>query len=254
MLTKMTCVVVLAAGASLLAGAAPGQETPPKIDAHTLLIELQEMVKEIPDTKEGCQAAIEKIRAWQERRFEELQAQRISPKYGFEYQWVPQDYEDSRACTEVLLSEEKAVQGRYSLKMMMDLVAGDEQKSKGEIWVNMLENPPAGEHIPLNLRGRTVTAWVYAARAARGERSRPNGFQVFVKDKDNKNQYGPWHNVTPEDWFDISLKVSPFKPMGGHMDLGFDPTQIIAVGVKMGAGGGSKAKYKGPVFIDAVDW
>lgn len=254
MLNKMTCVVVLAAGASLLAGAAPGKETLAKIDAYTLLIELQEMVKEVPETKEGCQAALEKIRAWQETRLKELQDQRIRPKYGFECQWVPQDYEDSRACTQVLLSKERAVQGRYSLKMMMDLVAGDKERDKGEAWINMLENPPHGEHIPVNLRGRTVTASVYAPRGARGERSRPNGFQVFVKDKKWKSQYGPWHNVREEDWMDISLKVSRFNPPGGHTDPGFDPTQIIAVGVKMGAGGGSKAKYKDPVFIDAVDW
>lgn len=254
MLKKMTCVVVLAAGASLLAGAATSRVPLLKIDAHSLLVELQEMVKEIPQTREACQAALEKVRAWRETRWKQLQNQGIRPKYSFEYQWMLQDYEDSRACTQVLLSEEKALQGDYSLKMIMDLVGGHKERGKGEAWVNMLENPPYGEHIPVNLRGRTVTIWVYAPRGARGERSRPNGFQVFVKDKDYKSQYGPWHNVTEEGWFEISLKVSPFKPIGGHMDTGFDPGQIIAVGVKMGAGGSSKAVYEGPIYLDAVDW
>jgi hypothetical protein len=38
------------------------------------------------------------------------------------------------------------------------------------------------------------------------------------------------------------------------MEPGFDPNQIISVGVKMGVGGGSTATYKGPIFIDGVDW
>lgn len=255
MLNKIACVAVFVIGASLLAsGVSKTNETPEKIDAHTLLIELQEMVKEIPETKEGCQAAIEKIRLWQEMRSKELQKQGIHPKYGFECGWISQDYEDSRACTQVLLSEEKTLQKRCSLKMIMDLIGSDKHKSKGEAWVNMLQNPPAGEHIPVNLSGRKIVAWVYAPRGARGDRSKPNGFQVFVKDKNWKSQYGPWHNVTEENWFDISLKVSPFAPTKGYMDDGFDPTQIIAIGVKMGAGGGSTETYNGPVYVDGVDW
>lgn len=255
MLKKIAFVIVFVVRVSLVAGgAATTKEMSGKIDAYTLLTELEEMVKEVPDTKEECQAVLKKISAWQKKKRKDLQAQRISPKYGFECQWIPQDYEDSRACTQVLPSNERAIEGGWSLKMMMDLIGGDEQKNKGEAWVNMLENPPHGEHIPVNLRGRTVTASVYALHGARGERSRPNGLQVFVKDKGWKSQYGPWHNVEEEDWMDISLKVSRFKPRGGYVDPGFDPTQIIAVGVKMGAGGGSKATYKDPVYVDGVNW
>lgn len=255
MAKKLVFAVILTGSIGLAAiGVTTDKETSLKIDAHTLLIELQEMVKEVPDTKEGCQAALERIHAWQKKRFEELQNQGMHPKYGFECGWIPQNYEDSRACTQVVLSDERAMQGRYSLKMTMGLVGSDKHKSKGEAWVNMLQNPPGGEHIPVNLLGRTIVAWVYAPRGARGDRSRPNGFQVFVKDKNWKSQYGPWHNVTEENWFDISLKVSPFAPMDGYMDDGFDPTQIIAIGVKMGAGGGSTETYNDSVYVDGVDW
>lgn len=242
-------------GVSLIAGEeSKTKETPQKIDAQTLLIELEGMMKDIPATKEGCQRLLENISKWEKEKRASLQKQATHPKYGFECGWIPQDYEDSRACTQVLLSEEKAMQGHYSLKMMMDLVGGDKHKSKGEAWVNTLENPPVGEHIPVNLQGRTVTAWVYAPAGARGKWNKPNGFQIFVKDKDYKSEYGPWHNVTEEDWFKISLKVSPFAPENGSMDAGFDPGQIIAIGVKMGAGDGSTAMYKGHVFIDGIDW
>jgi hypothetical protein len=38
------------------------------------------------------------------------------------------------------------------------------------------------------------------------------------------------------------------------MEPGFDPSQIIAVGLKLGAGGGSTAVYQGPIYVDAVNW
>ena len=181
----------------------------------------------------------------------------VTSKYGFESDtmgWKAQDYEDSRACAQVMRSADRAKDGRHSLKMMMNLVGGDENRSKGEAWVNMLAKPPKGERAPLNLERRAITAWVYAPEGARGERSRPNGFQVFVKDKKWRNEYGPWQNVVEGEWVKLSLTVSASEPESGWMDDGFDPKQIIAVGVKMGAGGESSATYKGPVYVDAVDW
>jgi hypothetical protein len=193
------------AATTSLVGACSGQETPPEkpatIDAQTLLTELEGMIKDIPDTKEGCQKLLENISAWQKEKRATLQKQATHPKYGFECGWKPQDYNDSKACTQVLLSEEESVQEHYSLKMMMDLIGGDKQKSKGEAWVNMLEYPPIGEHVPVNLLGRTVTAYIYAPMdlGARGKGNKPNGFQIFVKDKNYKSEYGSWNDVTEGD-------------------------------------------------------
>jgi len=180
-----------------------------------------------------------------------------SVRYSFENAiqgWQAQDYEDSMACERVGRSEERSKEGRYSLRMVMDLVGGDSHKSKGEAWVNMRENGPKGVKVPANLDKRTITAWVYAPKGARGEPSRPNGFQLFVKDSDWRSEYGAWLNVKEGQWTRISLPVTSSKPSKGWMDKGFDPTRIIALGVKMGAGGGSDAKYKGAVFVDAVEW
>ncbi|UCG56893.1 MAG: hypothetical protein JSU70_18760 [Phycisphaerales bacterium] len=255
MLNRIACVIVLMVGASLVGScAAATNKTDGRIDAHTLLADLKEMIKETPETKQKCQEMLENIRAWREKSWKQLQGQSVSPKYGFEYQWKPQTYEDSMACTQALFSDERHVEGNCSLKMMMDLVGGHKRRSKGEVWVDMRDHPPVGEHVPVNMLGHTVAASIYAPWRARGKPDKPNGFQVFVKDKDYRSQYGPWHNVREAEWFKISLNVSPFAPRGGHMDSGFDPTQIIVVGVAMGAGGGSKATYKGPVYVDGVDW
>jgi len=48
--------------------------------------------------------------------------------------------------------------------------------------------------------------------------------------------------------------VSNSVAENGYMEQGFDPRQIIAVGIKIGAGGGSTAVYQGPIYVDAVDW
>lgn len=260
---KTTIAVVFAVSAASLVGACSAQQRhqkkPAKIDAHTLLADLREVLKRTPDTEKGCQALLQEIRDWQQTKLTELMSQPKSVKYDFEYQWVPQDYNDSQACTQVLFSEEQAYGGTKgsSLKMMMDLVDGDKHKRSGEAFVDMRNYPPVGEHIPVDMRGRTVSAYVYTPRRARGTPDRPNGFQVFVKSKsadDKECKYGPWYNAREMEWQEIKLRVSRDPPKiedGEFMTPGFDPNQIVIVGVKMGAG---RKGYKGPVFVDAVSW
>ncbi len=168
--------------------------------------------------------------------------------------WVAQDYEDSQGCTKVSRSDEKGHGGRHSLKMRMDLIGKHKHKSTGEAWVDWQDDPPPGERIPADMLNRTITVWVYAPRGSRGERGKPNGFQVFVKDENWKSQYGTWKNVREGEWSQISLTVSTDKPRGGYVDQGFNPKRIIAMGVKMGIGGRSSAKFKGAVYIDTVKW
>ena len=168
--------------------------------------------------------------------------------------WVAQDYEDSRACVQVEWSNEAAEDGQYSLKLFMELIGGDTQYSKGEAWVNLLDNPPAGKTIPADLTNRTISMWVYAPQESKGDRKKSNGFQIFVKDENWNSEYGTWSNVVEGQWVKITLTVSASKPEDGYMDQGFDPSRIIAVGIKMGAGGGSTAKFIGVIYVDAVDW
>lgn len=182
---------------------------------------------------------------------------RIRSRFSFEVGptgWMPQDYKDSRACIQVLQSKDLAQEGTYSLKMIMDLVGGHPEKSKGEAWVNLVETSPGGETFPADFSSRTITAWIYAPPGARGDGSKPNGFQLFAKDKDWRSLYGTWRNIVEGQWTEISLAVGNSAPHWGYMDPGFDPTQVVAIGVKMGAGGGSVATFTGAVYLDAVDW
>ncbi|MBL8153330.1 MAG: hypothetical protein JNM70_04025 [Anaerolineae bacterium] len=176
--------------------------------------------------------------------------------------WYPQDYITSRACVEVSQSDQVARNGQYSLEMSMNLIGADESLSQGEALVAITFDPPiglTGEQPPFDLDGYTITIWVYSPEGSRGDPNHPNGFQILVKDAAFKSQYGIWHNIDKEDqWIPVTLTVSNKLPRRGankgYIDEGFDPTQIVMIGLKMGTGGESKAAYKGPVYVDSVSW
>ena len=179
------------------------------------------------------------------------------PKFGFEdgpMEWIVQTYKDSRACVRVAHSEEQARSGKGSLEVVMALVGGDASRSKGEVWINLKESSPKGVKLPVNLAGRTLTVWVLAPYGARGDRDRPNGFQLFVKDANWKSYYGSWKNVIEGQWVQLAISPGRAAPEGGYVDRGFDPAQINAIGVKMGSGDGSRAKFEGSIYVDHVDW
>lgn len=205
-------------------------------------------------------------------------------KYDFEgpLEWEARIFPDTMACSEVVHSDrpdpkgaheeeiklpdripkDKAIarreallalgdqNGGHVLEMKMDLVAQHEEKSSGEAFVALEEKA-------INLKGKIVSALIYAPAGSRGLLESPNGFQIFVKDKDFNCEYGPWYNIIRENtWFPIFLEVSDSKPkgQGSYMKPGFDPNSIIEIGIKMGAGGKSTATYKGSVYVDDVDW
>jgi hypothetical protein len=184
----------------------------------------------------------------------------VNSKYGFENEltgWIPQTYENAMACFQVSQSDEKAKDGLFSLKLDMDLIGGNESKSQGEAWVDMRNFPPIDEALPLksiDFTNRTITMWVYAPAGSVGDNSKPNGLQIFVKDVNFKSNYGAWTNIVENQWIQLSFAVTASAVENGYVDKGFDPSQIIVIGIKMGSGGGSTAIYNGPIYIDAVNW
>jgi hypothetical protein len=170
--------------------------------------------------------------------------------YGFEE--GAEGWSTSGGCTAARPSGAESKSGQFSLALGMALGPAERQ---GEAWVDLRQNHPAGiPAVPANLGGRTVTAWVYAPRGARGDQQRPNGFQLFVKDVEWRAAYGGWQNVVEERWVRVSLELGGARSPSGFVAPGFDPSRIIAVGVKFALGGDPTAKYDGTVYLDAVDW
>jgi hypothetical protein len=182
------------------------------------------------------------------------------PMYSFENfanGWIPQAYYSTMACTQVSNATEIVKDGQYSLKLQMHLIGNNEQNNRGEAWVDMRNYAPSTAQNPfvsLDLNNRTITMWVYAPTGAIGDNNKPNGLQIFVKDIHWHGSYSTWTNVVENEWVQLSFTVSTAAIENGYIEPGFDPSQIIAVGLKAGAGGGSTAVYQGPIYIDAVDW
>lgn len=175
----------------------------------------------------------------------------VAVKFGFEADrplgWTCGDYEKAQACKQVTHFNELHQEGLSSLKFDLDLAGGHARRGSGEIWIDVNANPPAGQTGPVSLAGRTLTAWVYAAPGAVGDKSKPNGLQLFVKDGDWTAQYGPWQDVMEGQWTQVSFPMGAATPE-------FDPSQVNAIGLKIASGEGSEAKFQGAIYVDAVNW
>jgi serine/threonine protein kinase len=180
-----------------------------------------------------------------------------SSKYGFEQsteKWVKQIFQDSQAVAAVKQSKERAKFGCYSLELTVDLIGNDPQQSKGEAFVDLISPPSI--NAPVNLEGVEITIWAYVPRKAAGDSNHPSGIQVFVKDREKRSEYGSWLNLTgnTDKWVPVRLTPSKEMPPDGHKDQGFDPTNLVAVGLKISAGTNSTATYSGPIYVDGVSW
>jgi len=172
-------------------------------------------------------------------------------RYGFEkgpVRWTIETDESSQGVINLSRSNDQAKFCKHSLKLMTNLEGGHRNRSKGEAYI---------EFNPQNLEEKPITIWVFVPDSAIGERQHPNGLQVFVKDINWQAEYGTWNNITPqivEQWEKITLTPSRVRPIGGYIDQGFDPTQIKSIGIKIAIGDSSASTYRGPIYIDSVDW
>ncbi len=188
-----------------------------------------------------------------------------SAKYNFETTaqgWQAQTWIDSQGITAVARDTTKAKNGVASLRCTVNLQGGDESQlpnTKGEAWVDMQNNPPAGVTVPVDLSNATVSVWLFLPAEAAGDPSRPNGIQIFFKDSNWKNRYSSWHNIgnppyglATDSWVQVTVNCA--SENWAYEDAGFDMSKVRAIGVKIGTGGGSTATFNGYIWIDSVDW
>jgi len=179
--------------------------------------------------------------------------------YPWTTSWKAQTYTDSQAITAVSITTDCAHSGVGGLEMTVDLVGGHPNKSNGEVFVDLRYHPPLLEPpccltAPVDFDGVQICAYVWCPQGSRGDLSRPNGLQVFVKDEEWRSFYGSWHNIEERQWNHVCVTPSTTAPPGGYMSPGFTPTQTVLLGVKVGAGGGSTATFSGTMCLDDVGW
>jgi hypothetical protein len=183
-------------------------------------------------------------------------------RYGFDegtMGWVPQTHIGDQAVIDV---QQQIKFGQSSLKLQIELMGKDVQKSKGEVFVNLSSNPPLGTVAPLDLNGKLITMWVYAPSEAIGNPHSPNGVQIFVTDTSDRSQYGVWWNLTSDNtdkWTTVTLRPSPKTSLieeqrGASTNTGFDPSNINIVGLKIGAASTFDKAFMGSIWIDGVSW
>lgn len=123
---------------------------------------------------------------------------------------------------------------------------GDGGKSKGEAFVMVTED----------LDGQAITAWVWCPPGSSGDPSRPNGIQLFVKDSKWSSEYGPWKNIGTHlptgTWAQVTMTPSNPKGQNEYMTPGFNPTDIVVIGIKVARGDGSTITYAGDFYLDEV--
>ena len=173
-----------------------------------------------------------------------------TPIISIEAGWEYQTYVDSQGITAVHPDPEED-----QLVPQAHLIDGHPNYSKGEIYLDLrsADVPDLQGKVPINMVGKEISALVKVPTDFVGDPSHPNGVQVFAKDSDWKSQYGPWKNIQRANtWITVTLSPTKEKIPMGYTDKGFDPTDIIMIGVKFGMGTGSNAKYDGPLYVKDI--
>lgn len=181
--------------------------------------------------------------------------------YGFEdglaLGWQARRDGDSQACVGAEASEEYANVGRHSLQLTVDLVGGDKAKHKGEVFLRWINGSTMhGEHTPIDLSGRTVSAWILAPRGTYRNAEQDVAFQLFVKNVSHEQYlYGNWTHAGKEgQWLELRLDVGASAPPDGMISTDFDPTKIAEVGVKVALDPASRQKVSGNFYMDDIQW
>jgi len=101
--------------------------------------------------------------------------------------------------------------------------AGPENKAQLQITVSSTD-----------LTDGTVTAWIRLESGLSTDEANPGGAKLFVK---SGSGYvwasGPWANLVEGEWTQLTLNTA----LPDYEDAGFDPSQIVQLGVEFETGG-----------------
>jgi hypothetical protein len=84
-----------------------------------------------------------------------------------------------------------------------------------------------------DLTGGMVTAWIRLESGLTTDPANPGGAKLFVKDSAWVWASGPWENLVEGEWVELTLNAA----VADYEDAGFDPSQIMQVGVEYETGG-----------------
>ena len=164
--------------------------------------------------------------------------------------WTCQTSTDSQGLINTRRATDRAHAGLASLSITADLAGQHPSRSRGEVYVDLGSHPPPNVTVPVNLRGRTVSCWLWLPRGSAGWPSAPNGVQFLVKSDGWRSWYGPWINIQPqweEQWVQVTASLAG-PP--SYQDAGFDPAKVVALGLKVAINVASTATLQGTIGLD----
>jgi hypothetical protein len=164
--------------------------------------------------------------------------------------WTYQTYIDSQGFTDARLSKLTGHTGQGSLAISANLIGGDPNKAQGEVYLDLQTHTPKGVTVPINLKNVSVECWLKLPAGSAGDPQHPNGMQLFFKSQGFRSLYSPNLNILPE-WEGIWVKftVNASGP-AGFQDPDYDPTKIIAIGLKVAINSQSTRTLDGQIFLD----
>jgi hypothetical protein len=143
--------------------------------------------------------------------------------------------------------------GDASLAMIVNLIGGHPNFSKGVAYIDLEKYPPPGITAPLDLECKPLSCWLYVPTCGLGDPAEPNYVRFRLKDENGKWERSGYTPVVRNQWFELRLRPSTVAPYGGSMDPGFDPHRIIKVEVEFGTHS-QGITYRGKVYLDACGW
>ncbi len=211
--------------------------------------------------------------------------------YPYSISWKVQDCAGSRGIIDADITGTRRIDGKGSLELTLDIIAGSDDKKEGEVFVDLKDMPEhyasgqvSMQHFPdgtvsgIDLRGKYLSADILCPLGTGGARSSPNGVQIFAKSvsKDPvtgedvwSSYYGNWHNlwqgsrdpkadpklgnIIQGRWSILSADLDEL-PVYGHVDPGFDAGNVALLGIKYGLNKDSREDVSGNIFIDNLGW
>ncbi len=175
-------------------------------------------------------------------------------RYGFEPNkegWEPLVYEGMTGIVSVAQSTNVAGEGTHSLRMNVKVNNTSTNRSKGVARVDMLWFPPPSVRAPFDLDGKTIRAFLYCPEGSESTKpALPNEAKIYVKSGTNYlAENGAASIIRNGTWIRLSLTPSTNEPPGGYMKEGFDPKEIVELGVEINMG-----TYTGALYLDAVNF
>ncbi len=169
--------------------------------------------------------------------------------------WKVETYEDSQAITGTYLDAARGLR-----VIQVNLVAGDPQRSKGELYISLkgfdIEGITRDEEDRADLGGHKVRFEIKTLRKLVGPGYAPNGVQIFEKSQDENGEwhsrYSRWINIKPGDW--MRVEYDPEREAASYRDTGFDARQVVTLGLKIATNDMApfQAAYAGDVYIRNV--